>query len=102
MIIVDTKVYELGRFTVQQRPRPDSPAWAVYIVFLGDKLIGRQFSTPTVSDCEWLERQQHDEIVYARQSAALLKYTVFTKQGRPANGTRRLPSVYVVPEEEVT
>lgn len=68
MIIVETKVYALGQFTIQQRPRPDNPSWAVYVVLLHARVIGRQFSVPTQSDCEWLQRQRAEELVYAAQS----------------------------------
>jgi hypothetical protein len=49
--------YQLGRFLVRIALRPDNPAFACYIVFWKNKLIGKQFSRPNRSDCEWLERQ---------------------------------------------
>lgn len=61
----------LGKFTVRVGLRTDNPLFPVYLVFLGAKLIGKQFSVPTISDCEWLERQ-HDPVirpVYAAPSA---------------------------------
>ena len=46
----------LGKYTVVAATRPDNPAFAVYRVFVGDRLIGAQFSVPCLSDCQWLER----------------------------------------------
>ena len=63
--IAETKSWLIGPYRVQQRPRFDSPAWAQYLVFLGDALIGKQFSIPSESDCEWLART-HGE--YAKPS----------------------------------
>jgi hypothetical protein len=57
MPIAATGIWKVGPYTVQSRPRFDSPAWAVYIVFRGDKLIGKCFSMPDVGWCNALERQ---------------------------------------------
>ena len=84
MQTAETRIFAVGRFTVQQRPRFDNPAFAVYIVFLGERLIGKQFSRPSRSDCEWLRRTNG---VYAKQSRALE-----ISKGRPiwnANPRRR-------------
>lgn len=75
MNIVETHVFEIGPYRVRQQPRFDSPAWACYLVFLGDVLIGKSFSMPSQSDCEWLERQQRDQTFYAYSSAKLSNVT---------------------------
>jgi hypothetical protein len=64
-LIATTSTYTAGDFTVQQRPRQDNPAFAVFLVFLGETLIGKQFSRPTESDCRWLERN-----IYAAPNSA--------------------------------
>ena len=56
MIVATTSSFVVGKYTVQQRPRFDNPAFAVFIIFLGAKLIGKQFSMPSVSDCDALKR----------------------------------------------
>jgi hypothetical protein len=84
MIIAATSSYTLGRFTVQQRPRFDNPAWAVYIVFLGERLIGKSFSMPDIGCCEWLQRNS----VYATDSQHL----------RAALGRRRKPGTAATAE----
>lgn len=63
-MIAETSTFAVDCFVVQQRPRQDNPYWAVFIVFLNGKLIGKQFSRPTLSDCRWLERS-----VYAEESS---------------------------------
>lgn len=69
MIIAATSSFTLGPFTVQVRPRFDSPAWAVYIVLRGRRLIGKQFSRPSLDDCRWLESHAREErVVYADSS----------------------------------
>ena len=61
MIVATTSSFTVGRYTVQQRPRFDNPAFAVFIIFLGAKLIGKQFSMPSVSDCDTLKRQASED-----------------------------------------
>lgn len=48
--------FQLGKFTVRIALRPDNPAFAKFVVFRGDRLIGTQFSRPNESDCKWLEQ----------------------------------------------
>lgn len=87
MNIVETRVYALGNFTIQQRPRPDSPGWAVYVVLYQGKVIGKQFSVPTISDCEWLSRQKSEELVYAVANESIKhvhQYSIDGKNSRTA------------------
>ena len=56
MMIAATSSFAVGRFTVHQRPRFDNPAWGCFFVYLGDVFIGKQFSMPSVGDCESLGR----------------------------------------------
>lgn len=88
MIIVETRIYELGKYTIQERPRQDNPAWAVYIVILREKVIGKQFSVPSMSDCEWLSRQKTAETVYAlpEQSHKHGQRYSINSNGRARNG----------------
>lgn len=51
--IAETRTYQLGKFTIREQPRFDNPAWPQYLIFRGEKLIGAQFSRPSLSDCEW-------------------------------------------------
>lgn len=92
MIIADTCSFTLGKFTVQQRPRPDNPAWPVYIVFRGEKLIGKSFSIPDLGCCEWLERTNG---VYATPEESYqmlplrLRGAIKERVRRPAGRPRR-------------
>jgi len=69
--ICATRTFRLGPYTVQQRPREDSPAWAQYRVFLGAVLIGKSFSIPDLGCCAWLEQQMREGTFYAYSSAKL-------------------------------
>lgn len=80
--------FRLGPYTVLQRPRFDSPAWAVYIVHRGDKYVGKSFSRPDEGCCQWLERQELNRIIYAEQSANLPRYSM-PRRGRPSNAERK-------------
>lgn len=71
MNIVDTLIFDIGRFTVRQQPRFDSSGWAQYLVFLDGALIGKSFSWPGESDCEWLLVQQRDQTMYAFSATRL-------------------------------
>lgn len=70
MIIAESR-WEIGPFVVRQAVRPDNPAWPAYLVFRGEKLVGKSFSMPDLDACQWLERQARDEVRYAESSAKL-------------------------------
>lgn len=57
MNIAETRTYQIGKFTIRQQPHFDNPAFAQYLVYFGERLVGKQFSAPSESDCEWLSRQ---------------------------------------------
>lgn len=68
-MIAESRAYQVGPFTIQERPRPDNPAWPVYIVLLGLRVVGKGFSKPSISDCEWMAGQK-GETVYADPAPA--------------------------------
>lgn len=77
-----------GRFTVRIGLRHDNPAFPVYLVFVKGKLIGKSFSVPDRSACEWLERQNAlDRVTYAEASAPPKTHTLrgvaLLRRGRP-------------------
>jgi hypothetical protein len=77
--IADTREFQIGCFTVQQRPRPDNPAVPAYVVFIGERLIGKSFSLPNIDCCESLLRQTpcaRHIYAYAHESAPLRRYTM--------------------------
>lgn len=49
--------FKLGKYTVRINQRPDNPAFPVYVVLIGVRFVGKQFSRPSMTDCEWHERQ---------------------------------------------
>lgn len=81
-MIAETKIWELGVYTVREQPRPDNPFWPVYIVMLKASIIGRMFSRPALSDCEWLK---HQGGAYAapQESAGPPRNFVVNRHGRP-------------------
>jgi hypothetical protein len=80
MIIAETLTFTVGRYRIQQRPRPDNPAWPVYIVFVGQKLIGKSFSMPNLDCCRWLE---HWGDHYANESSPPRRHTYNCRNGHP-------------------
>lgn len=54
----------MGPYTVRIGLRRDNPAFPVYLVYLGERFIGRSFSMPDQGCCRWLEHQ-----IYAGTSA---------------------------------
>lgn len=52
---MDSVTY-LGAYVVRIGLRSDNPAFPVFLVFKRDRLIGKQFSFPSETDCQWLER----------------------------------------------
>jgi hypothetical protein len=74
MIIAEVRSFQVGRYTVWQKPRLDNPAFAQYLVYLGKKLLGASFSVPDVECCRWVERNGSSP-KYADQSAPLRRWT---------------------------
>lgn len=89
MIVAETQIFAVGRFTVQQRPRFDNPAFAVYIVYLGARLVGKQFSRPSLSDANWLLRT-HGTYATPEQNAPFTTYR--SRQAKNLATARRRPS----------
>ena len=83
--IAETARWTIGRFIVQARPRQDNPAFCVYLVFLGGRLIGKSFSLPDLGCCLWLQRTGG---CYAESSAEPLNYRDRQKKRRPGRGAR--------------
>ena len=57
--------FQEGPYTVRMALRQDNPAFPKYLVFYRGELVGRQFSRPSLADCEWLHKQK---AIYATQS----------------------------------
>lgn len=55
MPIAPTSTFTLGAYTIRQQGMFDNPAWSIFLIFLKDKLIGRQISYPALSDCRFHE-----------------------------------------------
>lgn len=51
------EIIRVGKYVVRVGLRPDNPAFPQFLVYRGDKFIGKQFSVPCESDCDWLARQ---------------------------------------------
>lgn len=79
----------LGKYTVRLGLRADNPAWPVFLVFVGDVLIGKSFSSVDLSACQWLERQQRAQNGYAYSSAPLPTHSVTSSAGRSARLPKR-------------
>ena len=62
---MSSTIFDVGPFTVTVGVRPDNPSFACYIICRGTKLIGKQFSYPSLTDCQWFEKQKG---VYADRS----------------------------------
>lgn len=80
--VAEARMFRVGRYTVRQQMRSDNPAFAQYVVFKGDKLIGKSFSVPDEGCCRWLERQSMSGPVYASISAPLTRHTTWQYRWR--------------------
>ena len=80
----------VGCYTVRLGIRADNPAFPAYLVYRDATFIGKQFSMPSVSDCEWMEQNGGR---YARSSAQPGNRDYALRGGRT---TKRL---WMVPEE---
>lgn len=81
----------LGPYTLRIGIRIDNPAFPSYLVYRGTTFIGKQFSMPSQSDCEWLESNSG---TYARESSSLEIsrgrpiWNAKKRTGRPTNEAR--------------
>ena len=73
-----SETFTLGAYTVQIGIRADNPAFPIYRIFRGKAFIGKQFSRPCETDCQWLERE---ETTYANGSK-LLQHTCLQQRIR--------------------
>ena len=90
-MIADTVSFELGCYTIWQRPRFDNPAWSVFMIYLGDKLIGKSFSRPDLDGCQRIEREgktKQEASSIAPLSWATDKKRACAKKGRAAAAKR--------------
>ena len=85
--IAPTRVYDLGKYTIRAQPLTLNPYWTTHLIFLRGKLIGRQLSVPSLSDCRWFEvrggvyateEESHKLPVWSEGSYAI------TRRGRPS------------------
>ena len=87
----------LGKFRIEVRLRIDNPAFPQYLIYDGMYLVGKQFSVPTLSDCEWLARQlAFDRLVYAEQSSRLFEHSI---QSTGCHRGRKTRVTFLVEEE---
>jgi hypothetical protein len=94
-----TTTITLGRYTVRQGIRVDNPAFPSYLIYCGERLIGKQFSMPSESDCAWLERTNG---TYAKESrwpetseGRQIWNTAKRRKGRPADVEREKRDAYL-------
>lgn len=85
-VISETRAWDVGPYRVQQRPRFDNPAFAVYIVSRGERLIGKSFSLPDLGCCEWLER--HGGLYADASAGRSRKMIAHAARGRAAERHR--------------
>ena len=86
MNIAETSTFAVGKFTVRQSVRPDNPFFPCYSVFLCAVFIGKQFSYPSASDCEWLQR--NGGVYVAPKDRYVFAYGYSSKRpGRPRKTT---------------
>lgn len=81
--VAQTSTFSIAIYTIRQQPLFDNPHQAIFLVFLREKLIGRQISYPCLSDCQWHEAQRG---IYAQRSRSFVSYRdqqTIRRGGRP-------------------
>ena len=71
MPIAETRTFQIGAYTVHQRPRPDNAFWPCYIVTRKGKIVGRSFSMPDLDCCKWLDLHRSGTYATPEESAPL-------------------------------
>lgn len=74
----------IGPYTVRAGMRLDNPAFPVYLIYRGEKFIGKQFSMPSETDCEWLERTNGRYVLQAQQKPYGYSARSIGRRGRAA------------------
>ena len=75
--------FDLGIYTVRITLRHDNPHWPRYVIFIGNKVVGCQFSVPTLSDCQWLHRNNGVYSTSTYWHATSYGRTLSPRRGRP-------------------
>lgn len=57
MNIAPTRWYSEGPFRVLEHPLASAPCWSTFWVYVGQRVIGRQLSKPSLLDCEYMARR---------------------------------------------
>ena len=70
MLTIESQIFSVGPYNVQLRQEPNQRQ-ALYWVFLGYVQIGKCVSRPSLSDAEWLHREQRNKTGYAYSSAPM-------------------------------
>jgi hypothetical protein len=77
-----TSTFTLGAYTIRQQGMFDNPAWSIFLIFLKDKLIGRQISYPALSDCRFHEIR-HGVYAHHHESHSHSAGYIISRCGRP-------------------
>lgn len=80
--------YELGKFHVLALPLRTNEYFTTHHIFLREKLIGRQLSVPSVSDCQWHEAHCGTYATKEQSHKPRYGYQMIQKRGRPTNAER--------------
>lgn len=82
--------YSLGQYRILAIALSLNPYFTTHIIYLRDKLIGRQLSVPSLSDCRWFDARGGQYAEEAETRKAIFGYTAQTlaRRGRPTNAER--------------
>ena len=61
--------------------RPDNPAFPCYSITRGKRAIGKNFSRPSLADCQSLERKEQSERTERVREGSVLQPTFESGQG---------------------
>jgi hypothetical protein len=79
----------LGPYVVRCSIRADNPYFPSFLVFLGEQLIGRQFSQPSESDCRWHDKRRGQFATAAESKKdSSWQLRIPSRRGRPTNAER--------------
>lgn len=79
------EITQIGRYTVRCSLRFDNAHWPRYVIYVGARLIGAQFSMPCETDCQWLERRKGQYAKAEESQQDFRKYGYFVRpRGRPS------------------
>lgn len=82
--------YDLGKYSILAMPLQTNEYFTTHHIFIANRLIGRQLSVPSLSDCQWHENRAGVYATKEQSHKPRYGYQMLPSRprGRPTNAER--------------